>query len=86
MCKHHHLLFHNNGWEIERNAVGEYWLIPPKSHDPEQNPILLQPKGNNMRDLRTAARQDALDALDAPEPQDAPDALGALDEVTRVFA
>ena len=86
LCKHHHLLFHNNGWEIERNAVGEYWLIPPKSHDPEQNPIVLQPKGNNMRDLRTAARQDALDALDAPEPQDAPDALGALDEVTRVFA
>jgi hypothetical protein len=58
LCKHHHLLFHNNGWEIERNTHSQYRLIPPKTHDPNQTPILLQPKGNNMRDLRNAAIQD----------------------------
>ena len=58
LCKHHHLLFHNNGWEIERDDKGEYWLIPPTSHDPNQTPILLQPKGNNMRDLRNTEQQD----------------------------
>jgi hypothetical protein len=52
LCKHHHLLFHNNGWEITRNDQGEYWLIPPKSHDPDQTPILLESKAGNMRDLR----------------------------------
>jgi hypothetical protein len=62
LCKHHHLLFHNNGWEIERNVRGEYWLIPPKTHDPDQTPILLEPKTGNMRDLKKAderARQHA---------------------------
>jgi Domain of unknown function (DUF222) len=58
LCKHHHLLFHNNGWEIERNNHGEYWLIPPKSHDPDQTPILLQPKTGNMRDLARAHEAD----------------------------
>jgi Domain of unknown function (DUF222) len=54
LCKHHHLLFHNNGWEIRRNDRGEYWLIPPRSHDPHQTPILLESKSGNMRDLRNA--------------------------------
>jgi hypothetical protein len=58
LCKHHHLLFHNNGWEIERNTRGQYWLIPPKSHDPDQTPIPLQPKDGNMRDLRNAVTHD----------------------------
>jgi Domain of unknown function (DUF222) len=58
LCKHHHLLFHNNGWEIERDNHGEYWLIPPKTHDPDQTPILLQPNGSNMRDLRNAEPHD----------------------------
>ncbi len=52
LCKHHHLLFHNNGWHIRRNDQGEYWLIPPPSVDPAQTPRLLQPKTGNMRDLR----------------------------------
>ena len=52
LCKHHHLLFHNNGWEIKRNEQGEYWLIPPESQDPLQTPILLESKAGNMRDLK----------------------------------
>jgi hypothetical protein len=51
LCKYHHLLFHNYGWEIERNDLGQYWLIPPTSIDPEQKPIPLEPKGGVMRDL-----------------------------------
>jgi hypothetical protein len=51
-CKHHHLLFHNNGWHVRRNDKGEYWLIPPQSVDPDQLPRLLQSKAGNMRDLR----------------------------------
>jgi hypothetical protein len=58
LCKHHHLLFHNNGWEIERNDRGEYWLIPPKSHDPDQTRILLESKAGNMRDLRRTQEQE----------------------------
>ena len=56
LCKHHHLLFHNNGWHIKRNDQGEYWLIPPPSVDPDQIPRLLTPKTGNMRDLRNAYR------------------------------
>jgi Domain of unknown function (DUF222) len=52
LCKHHHLLFHNNGWHISRNDRGEYWLIPPPTVDPEQIPRLLKPKTGNMRDLQ----------------------------------
>jgi Domain of unknown function (DUF222) len=58
LCKHHHLLLHNNGWEIERNPRGEYWLIPPKSHDPDQTPIPLEPKGGTMRDLKRLLEQE----------------------------
>ena len=54
LCKHHHLLFHNNGWEINRSDQGEYWLIPPKSHDPDRTPVRLESKAGNMRDLKPA--------------------------------
>ncbi|MDQ1547227.1 MAG: hypothetical protein QOH69_2131 [Actinomycetota bacterium] len=52
LCKPHHLLIHNNGWHINRNDQGDYWLVPPPSVDPDQTPRLLQPKTGNMRDLR----------------------------------
>jgi hypothetical protein len=52
LCKHHHLLFHNNGWHITRNNHGEYWLTPPPTTDPDQTPRQLLPKTSNMRDLR----------------------------------
>lgn len=29
LCRHHHLLLHNNHWEIERRPGG-LWLIPPE--------------------------------------------------------
>jgi Domain of unknown function (DUF222) len=51
-CKYHHLLFHNFGWEVERDGSADYWLIPPKNHDPRQIRILLVPKGGVMRGLK----------------------------------
>jgi hypothetical protein len=38
LCRHHHLLLHNNGWRFERRR-DEFVLIPPRSIDPEQRPI-----------------------------------------------
>ncbi len=38
LCRHHHLLTHNNGWRVQRSG-GEYWVVPPPSEDPEQRPI-----------------------------------------------
>jgi Domain of unknown function (DUF222) len=59
LCKHHHLLFHNNGWHITRNNDGEYWLIPPPTADPNQTPHLLKPKTGNTRDLKNEQATDA---------------------------
>jgi hypothetical protein len=52
LCRHHHLLFHNNGWEIQRDKNSRYWLIPPAGQDPNQTPIELVSKNPAMRDLR----------------------------------
>jgi hypothetical protein len=52
LCRHHHLLFHNNGWEILRDQNNRYWLIPPPERDPNQTPIELVSKNPAIRDLR----------------------------------
>lgn len=45
LCRHHHLLLHNNGWRFDRRTrepggpVGELVLVPPRSIDPDQRPI-----------------------------------------------
>jgi hypothetical protein len=50
LCKHHHLMFHNNGWEIRRRG-NEYWAIPPASVDRQQNPIRMQSKSPAYLDM-----------------------------------
>jgi hypothetical protein len=40
LCRRHHLVFHNNGWEIHRDGA-TYYLTPPRSVDPEQKAIRL---------------------------------------------
>ena len=40
LCRHHHLLAHNNGWEISRDAA-DFALIPPSDIDPMRTPIPL---------------------------------------------
>lgn len=53
LCRHHHLLTHNNHWEIER--VGSaYWLIPPPDIDPHQKRVPLPTKSAALRDLLAA--------------------------------
>jgi hypothetical protein len=51
LCRHHHLLFHNNGWEIVRDPENRYWIIPPTERDPSQTPVLIETKSRAMRDL-----------------------------------
>jgi hypothetical protein len=56
LCRHHHLLFHNNGWEIERDEADRYWLIPPTREDPEQTRRPLPSKSAALRDLLPSLR------------------------------
>ncbi|TBN55905.1 HNH endonuclease, partial [Glaciihabitans arcticus] len=55
LCKHHHLLLHNNHWEILRTGA-EYWLVPPPDIDPDQTPILLRSKSAALTELLARAR------------------------------
>ena len=50
LCRFHHMLLHNNGWEINR-AGAQYWLVPPRAVDPQQQPILLVSKTPAVRQL-----------------------------------
>ena len=40
LCRYHHQLLHNNGWEIQQTGPNgeELWLIPPPDVDPAQTP------------------------------------------------
>ena len=51
LCKFHHLLLHNNGWEIER-VGSEYFLVPPADVDPSRTRRRMPSKSAAMRDLR----------------------------------
>jgi hypothetical protein len=47
LCRFHHLLLHDKGWKIQRDAspaATRYVLIPPASVDPERVPIELHSK------------------------------------------
>jgi hypothetical protein len=44
LCRHHHLLLHNNAWQIASDA-GQFTLIPPTSVDEAQRPLPMPPKG-----------------------------------------
>ena len=54
LCRHHHLLCHNNHWEIQQAEAG-FVLIPPIDVDPDQLPIPLPSKSAALRELRAAA-------------------------------
>lgn len=54
LCRHHHLLLHNNHWEIEYRT-GEYWLIPPPDIDERQAAVLMPSKSEAWRDLTRVA-------------------------------
>jgi len=50
LCRHHHLLSHNNHWEIQREGSA-YWLVPPPSIDPLQGRIAMPTHSRVMREL-----------------------------------
>jgi len=53
LCRHHHLLLHNNGWVIGRDG-GDYFLIPPRDIDPAQRRIPMPSKSAALRELLSA--------------------------------
>lgn len=54
LCRHHHMLMHNNGWRITRTKA-RYWLVPPPDIDPLQRPRPLHSKSAAMRRLLVPA-------------------------------
>jgi hypothetical protein len=50
LCRHHHMLLHNNHWNITRTG-GTYWLHPPTSVDPTRTPRLMPHKSAALNDL-----------------------------------
>jgi hypothetical protein len=53
LCRHHHLLLHDNHWEIAQRGA-DYWLIPPPGIDPEQTARPMPSKSPALRDLLSA--------------------------------
>ena len=56
LCRHHHLLLHDNGWNITRTGTGTgtgtgYYFVPPRSLDPGQVPIPAPPKTTIVKRL-----------------------------------
>jgi hypothetical protein len=50
LCRFHHLLLHNNHWEIQRIRGEEgFWLIPPPEIDPRRRPTRLHSKSPLLR-------------------------------------
>ena len=54
LCRHHHMLAHNNGWEVRNDGRG-FQLIPPVAIDPAQTPRAMPSKSSALRDLLGAA-------------------------------
>jgi hypothetical protein len=50
LCRHHHLLCHNNHWEIEHRG-GDYSLVPPADIDPTRTPIPMPSRSTALREL-----------------------------------
>jgi hypothetical protein len=47
LCRRHHLLVHNNGWEVTRDGA-DYWLTPPLDVDVTQGRIPMPSKGRAL--------------------------------------
>jgi hypothetical protein len=50
LCRHHHLLLHDNHWEITHHNA-DYWLIPPPNIDPNQTARPMPSKSTALHDL-----------------------------------
>ncbi|MHC5796752.1 HNH endonuclease signature motif containing protein [Lacisediminihabitans sp. FW035] len=50
LCRHHHLLIHNNGGEIHRRGT-DYWLIPPTIIDSQRTPVRMHSRSRALTEL-----------------------------------
>jgi len=55
LCKHHHLLVHNNGWQVIR-CGSQYAIVPPASIDPSRTPRIVTTKSPAMRRMQQQER------------------------------
>jgi len=51
LCRHHHLLMHENGWGIERHPEHGFVAIPPPTIDPARVPIPMPARSRVVRRL-----------------------------------
>ena len=54
LCKHHHLLVHNNGWRVIREG-SQYAIVPPASVDPSRRPRPVRTKSPALRRMLAGA-------------------------------
>jgi hypothetical protein len=52
LCRHHHMLVHDNGWAIDRDPEHGFVAIPPRSVDPHQRPIPMPARSRAAARLR----------------------------------
>jgi hypothetical protein len=57
LCRHHHLLIHDNGWQITRQG-SEYSAIPPPDIDPTRTPRPLRASTGATCRVTTRQRDD----------------------------
>ena len=50
LCRFHHMLVHNNGWQVVREG-NNYLLIPPEAIDPSRTSIQLRSKSRALLEL-----------------------------------
>jgi hypothetical protein len=51
LCRYHHLLLHDNHWDITRTG-SQYWLLPPVGEDPRRTPLPMPSKSEALHDLQ----------------------------------
>jgi hypothetical protein len=61
LCRHHHLLLHNQKWRVTRDRA-DYFLVPPRSEDPTQVPIPAPPKNSYVKRMLDAAERELVGA------------------------
>ncbi len=69
LCRHHHLLLHDNGWRVIRRGA-DYFVVPPRSQDPAQVPIPAPPKTRYVQRMLAPDEYDTC-AVSEREPESA---------------
>lgn len=54
LCRHHHLLVHNNGWRVTRTGA-DYFVVPPRAIDADRRPIQAPSRSAVLRRLLATA-------------------------------